>query len=208
MKIAFSGKISSGKDTSAEYLISQYGGQKHSFAAAIYDIMYYAQKVCGFSQEKDRKFLQMVGTEWGRSKDSDVWIKTAIRNTPLFGNVFLTDLRFPNELYALKMNGWITVRIKRTTQGDTRLGSGSHTHASETALDDTPDSEYDYVIENNGTLEELHGKLDELYDSCKERYRSNLGWSVYIHDFHDLFWRGYDTAKSHVKEGYFKHYTN
>lgn len=196
MKLAFSGKISSGKDTCAEYLINQYGGTKHSFAAAIYHIMHYAQEVCGFSQEKDRKFLQFVGTEWGRSRDPDVWIKTAIRNTPLLENVYMTDVRFPNELQALKANGWITVRLKRTTQSDdTRIGTGTTTHESEIALDGVPDSAYDFIVENNGTLQELYGQLDVLYNSCQERYRQTLGSYAYVHD---VFWRAYDTIKSYA----------
>jgi hypothetical protein len=191
MKIAFSGKISAGKDTAAEYLISKHSGSKHSFAKPIYDIMHYAQRVCGFPQEKDRQFLQVIGTEWARSKDDNVWVKTAIRNTPMLGNVFLTDLRYPGELHALKMNDWFTVRIKRPLQDNDRLGSGSHTHTSETALDNTPDSEYDYVIDNDGTLEDFYEKLDDMYFSLQQRYQSTAGWYAYPHIAYNWLLNGY-----------------
>lgn len=181
IKIGFSGKLGSGKDTAADYFINNHGGKKHSFAKPIYDIMRFAQQTCGFPEEKDRQFLQYVGTEWARSKDNDVWIKTAIRNTPLFGNVYMTDVRYPNELQALKHNGWFTVRIVRTCKDDTRVGTGDSQHTSEIALDNTPSTDYDYVIENNGTLEEFYAKLDEVYAKCYKRTMDTIGWYAYPH---------------------------
>jgi hypothetical protein len=67
LKISFSGKAGSGKDVSVKYLIDKYGGKKF-FSKPIYDILYYAQNICGFKQEKDRKFLQWIGTEWVKYK--------------------------------------------------------------------------------------------------------------------------------------------
>ena len=164
MKIAFGCKMGVGKDTAADYLISKYGGQKHSFAKPLYDIMNYAQQVAGFDQVKDRQFLQYIGADWGRSKDPNVWINTAIRNTPEYSNVFLTDVRYPNELQALKENGWICVKIVRENIDKTRVGTGTQVHSSETALDGCPDEVWDYIIENNGTIEEFHEKLEDLVD--------------------------------------------
>lgn len=68
MKIAFGYKMSSGKDTSVDYLIKKYGGEKISFSKFLYNIMYYVQDLCGLEKEKDRHFLQLIGTEWGRKK--------------------------------------------------------------------------------------------------------------------------------------------
>ena len=68
-KVAFGYKMGVGKDTAVDYLISRHGGKRISFADPIYNIMNYAQEVCGFEPEKDRYFLQLVGTDWARKKD-------------------------------------------------------------------------------------------------------------------------------------------
>ena len=107
---------------------------------------------------KDRHFLQYIGTEWGRALDPNVWIKIAIENTPSHGNVFISDLRFPNEFYALKTEGWICVKIERDVKTE-RVGSGSMTHSSEYGCEHI---QWDYIISNNGTLEEFYKDLDIL----------------------------------------------
>lgn len=160
--------MGSGKDCACEYLIEKHGGTQVSFAAPIYDIMTYAQRRCGFPTEKDRKFLQFIGTEWGRDIEHDVWIRLAIEATPPPPeNVFLSDLRFPNELLALQENGWVCVKLIRDHQ-ETRKGSGTHTHSSEIALDDVEDSEWDHIIYNNGTLQDFYTSLDLLVSIINE----------------------------------------
>ena len=68
----------------------------------------------------------------------------------MFGNFdessqwLITDTRFPNEADAIKERGGIVVRVDR--------GLSTGDHPSETALDDY---EFDYVIPNTGTIEEL-----------------------------------------------------
>jgi hypothetical protein len=160
MKIAFGSTMGVGKDTAVEYLISKYGGSRISFASPIYDIMKYAQNICGFKNEKDRKFLQIVGTEWARSKENDVWIRIALeKGSKEKGNVFISDLRFQNEFDALKLDNWLCVKLVKCDIKNTRVGSGKETHSSEGGLED---SSWDYVINNNGTIEEFFEKLDKL----------------------------------------------
>lgn len=179
MKIAFGCKMGVGKDTAADYLISKYGGQKHSFARPLYDIMNYAQQLIGVEQVKDRQFLQYIGTEWGRSKDPDIWVKVAIRDTPIAGNVYLTDVRFPNELKGLKDNGWICVKIVRETTDENRIGTGSSDHTSETAMDEQPDDLWDYVIRNDGSLQEFHEKLDIIVNEQQNKNSCRSDWGIY-----------------------------
>jgi hypothetical protein len=165
MKVAFAGKMGAGKDTAVEYLINKLGGTQISFASPIYDIMHYAQKRCGFPMEKDRQFLQYVGTDWARNKESNVWIRIAIESTPPSGqNTFISDLRFPNEFEALKKEGWTCVKLVRPHQEE-RKGTGSHIHISEVALDIIPEERWDHVMHNDGTLEDFHTKLDSLVDT-------------------------------------------
>jgi hypothetical protein len=173
MKIAFGYKMGSGKDTAVSYLIERFGGRQLSFAKPIYDILCYAQRRCGINPEKDRRFLQLVGTEWGRKGNPNIWINLLLLEASTLieenCNVYISDLRFLNELKALKENGWFCVKIKRE-HDETRAGSGEKEHESETELDKASDSEWDYVIENNDTLEKLYQELEEVASMSKCKY--------------------------------------
>jgi hypothetical protein len=162
MKLAFGYKMRCGKDTACDYMIKTHGGKKLSFASPIYDILHYAQKRCGITQEKDREFLQYIGTEWGRKKDENLWVNLLLKNTVLTNNeiptnFFVSDLRFLNEFYALKNNGWTCIKIIRSEFKQT------HSHISETQLDDLPDNEWDYIIYNDDSLEEFYKKLNNIF---------------------------------------------
>ncbi len=176
MKIAFGYKISSGKDTCVDYLIEKYGGHKISFAQHLYDILYYAQKVCGFEIEKDRKFLQWVGTEWARARDSDVWVRLTIKESErikkeeINKNIYCSDVRFLNEFEALKKNGWVLIKINRPEiNSDIRIGTGSISHISENMLDTVEDKEWDYIIDNNSSKEKLFQDLENIIKDINEK---------------------------------------
>lgn len=79
-------------------------------------------------------------------------------------NWIITDTRFPNELKAVKDRGGITIRVNRDFFGENNdiaiVDFEEDTlHESETALDC---AEFDYVIDNNGTIEELISKVKEI----------------------------------------------
>ena len=67
-------------------------------------------------------------------------------------NWIITDMRFPNELKAVEDRDGITIRVQRGVE--TNEG-----HESETALDF---AKFSYVIDNNGTIEELVKKVKEI----------------------------------------------
>jgi hypothetical protein len=83
---------------------------------------------------------------------------------PEYPNWIITDMRFPNELEAVKDRGGVTIRVNRNIKcycGHTITCdcSKENEHYSETALDN---AEFDYTIDNNGTIEELMGKVREI----------------------------------------------
>lgn len=164
MKIAFGGKMGTGKDTSVNYLIKKYGGVKISFSDSIYDILYYAQNVCGFKKEKDRKFLQWIGTEWAREKNPEIWIELTLKNYPKDENVYCSDIRFKNELNALKEDGWICIKLNMDDTNNKRIGTGTKNHISEKDLDDLNDDYWDYIIKNDGSLLNLYDKLEKIIE--------------------------------------------
>ena len=150
----------SGKDTCVDYLITKYGGEKISFSKPLYDILHYAQSICNFPIEKDREFLQWIGTDWARQKNPNVWIDLALKNIENDKNIYSSDVRFLNEFEALKENGFIIVKIEREYVNKESISVKSH--VSENDLNNIEDSRWDYIIDNNGTLEELYKKIDNI----------------------------------------------
>ena len=69
-------------------------------------------------------------------------------------------LGLKNELQAVKERGGITIRVNRlnsTNQnGHTYINKKDRTHPSEISLDDAT---FNYIVDNNGTIEELVIKL-------------------------------------------------
>ena len=86
------------------------------------------------------------------------------KNISLIPNWIITDVRFPNEVQAIKDRGGITIRINRPCSicggvGYHKLDCRPSEHQSETALDN---AEFDYVIDNNGTIEELIEQVKKI----------------------------------------------
>ena len=126
-----------------------------------------------------RLLLQLLGTECGRKIiHPDIWCnalmneyKTIENHNTIYPNWVITDMRFPNELKAVKKKG-ITIRVNRpggayksdlpntaTPLEHAERGKEIYNHISETALDN---AEFDYTIDNNGTIEELIEKVKNL----------------------------------------------
>lgn len=164
LKIAFGCQARVGKDTASDYLIDVYGGECKKFSAPLYDILHYAQDKLGFKREKDGQFLQYIGTEWGRSKDVDIWANTLLKSIEgSSSNIYVTDLRFKNEFKLLRQNGFKLVRIIRDeASNDATYGNRNTQHQSEVDLLDIPLEDWDSVIYNNGSLKEFHEQLDNL----------------------------------------------
>jgi hypothetical protein len=116
-----------------------------------------------------REFLQRLGTEAMRDGlHTNVWVnalfadyKGFVKEWDEFGNDTLveypnwiiTDMRFPNEMDAVKQREGITIRVVRN---QIKTGNLILEHPSETALDN---AEFDYEIINNGTIKELAEKV-------------------------------------------------
>jgi len=81
-----------------------------------------------------------------------------------YPNWIITDMRFPNEMDAVKERKGITIRVVRP-HGYTNPHTGEYKemplsfHPSEIALDD---AEFDYEIINDGSIEDLIEKVKEI----------------------------------------------
>ena len=130
-----------------------------------------------------RLLLQQMGTECGRNIiHPNVWVNALMADYRIEGQIdkgktysesdypnwIITDMRFPNELNAIKNHG-ITIRVQRPCPECGMINAvGTHfavcsqqrsLHPSETELDHAT---FDYLIENNGTLEDLIEKVKQI----------------------------------------------
>lgn len=165
LKIAFGCQARVGKSSAVKYLIETYGGKEFAFAQPIYHLLFLNQFYLGLEQKKDREFLQMIGM-WGRKQNINIWVNFLLKEVSKHsGNVLVSDVRFPNELRALKEQGFLCVRIiRKSSTEDPSFGSGRRNHPSETSL--VEDSAmWDKIIYNDGSLEDFHLKLENLVNS-------------------------------------------
>jgi len=131
-----------------------------------------------------RLMLQLWGTEvCRRGFHDDIWIaslENKLRNSQ--DKVVVSDCRFPNEIKAIKSQGGIVVRVVRGPEpswlehaknymagnrnprfalGKRHLDS-TNIHASEYSWINT---EFDAVLDNNGTLDDLYNQVTSLVTS-------------------------------------------
>ncbi len=133
--------------------------------------------------------LQFLGTEWGRNCYPNVWIEYCLRiannilkkegftysqkdglkfsNRLAFSNlstipkgVVISDIRFANEMEAIRSEGGKVIRIV----GDraTTLRGTAALHASEREQQEIPDSSFDYILHNRTDLESLTDELAKM----------------------------------------------
>ena len=93
-----------------------------------------------------RELLQGIGQGLRDAIDPNLWVKILFANTEDWSNYIIADVRYPNEVYAIKKRNGVLIRIDRK-------GAGAGNHSSETALDNY--KEWDVHIENNGSIENL-----------------------------------------------------
>jgi hypothetical protein len=121
--------------------------------------------------------LQVWGTEVVRkSWHDDTWIaslENKLRKTS--NDIVISDVRFPNEIAAIKRAGGIVIRVTRGPEPewyDTAIGANTgilpdqellkqlDVHASETAWIGT---QFDAVIDNNANgMDHLYSQLNSL----------------------------------------------
>jgi len=109
-----------------------------------------------------RILLQLYGTDIFRKRiDDDYWVKkliSRVQNSEA-DNIIVTDVRFPNEIELFKGTPGInpiSIRIERKMVRKEDFQE----HESETSLDEY--KFWDFIVENNGTLEDLYGSAETI----------------------------------------------
>lgn len=186
--IGIRGKARAGKDAIAEHLQERYNIERIALAdtlKAVAQITFDLTQEQLFGNKKEviddrigispREILQRMGCFF-RELQEDFWVeklhtlilssspdfdmyntRTIIKAVPnMFNKGFsVPDIRFPNEVEYIKDVGGFTIEVIRPDQEEIE----HNTHISETAINDIPS---DYTIINDGTLEELYIKVDDI----------------------------------------------
>lgn len=105
-----------------------------------------------------RELLQKLGTDAIRNGlHENAWVN-ALMHEYRGDNWIITDCRFHNEAYAVRDRDGIIVRVNRPGNGPV------NNHISETAIDGF---DFDYVINNDGDLEDLRTKVKDLLNQIQ-----------------------------------------
>ena len=195
MLIGVVGLISSGKDTVAERLAQKHNFKRDSFAKSLKDAVssmfnwdremlegktdesraWREQPDAFWSKQMGKEVtprwvLQHFGTEVMRQGMHDaIWVDSCMARYDGKPTV-IADTRFENEIKTIREMGGTILLVKRGQDPEwfTDYVEGNvvpkNVHSSEYAW---AKSEYDHLITNDGTLEELHQKIDDLIVSDK-----------------------------------------
>ena len=160
--IILSGKQFSGKDTFAKFLLEFLPDYTRIGIADAIKLEYGKQKGLTIEEiEKDKPLYRAdlinLGN-WGRAQNPDYWLNKII---DFDGNVIVPDIRLPHELELFRSHGAIALRVEANRDNRALRGNlVKEDDPTEMSLDKI--SDWDYVIENSGTLEELRQKAKEL----------------------------------------------
>jgi hypothetical protein len=176
-RIALCGLAGSGKSTAAQYLVSGHRFKRLSYSAPIKRMLrsLLIEAGAGFMEAVEmtdgklkelpspflcghspRYAMQTLGTEFGRDIiGPDIWRRILLNKVRKHsGPVVVDDARFGDEIADLRQAGFLIVRIER---GDSKSDSPHRSHSSEKQK-----FPVDLTIQNDGTLEDLHTKLEAL----------------------------------------------
>ena len=208
MIIGIAGFQGSGKDTIADYLQNIYGFKRDSFAATLKDAVsavfgwdrellegrttesrawreqvdsWWANRL-NMPNLTPRLVLQRWGTEVARrSWHDDTWIASLENKlNKAHNDIVITDVRFPNEIQAVRNAGGIVIRVVRGPEPewydvavDTNQGTFNHmaqaypeVHPSEWAWIGT---DFDAIIDNNADgLDPLFAQVKRLVQDLQD----------------------------------------
>ncbi len=182
MLIGVVGLIGSGKDTVSERLAQKHNFKKDSFAKSLKDavssMFNWDREMLEGKTDESRAWREQPDAFWSKQMGKDVtprWVLQYFGTEVMRGqmydgiwvdsclgrykgeNTVISDTRFINEIKTIKEHGGKIICVTRgglPTQEDMKKRGA---HQSEW---DWLDSTFDYVIDNNGTKEELFAKVD------------------------------------------------
>jgi len=168
--IIISGKQFSGKDTVANTLKNVLENFTLIPLAEAIKIEFGEKKNLTLNEiERNKPLYRAEIIELGnqkRTKDADYWIKKVL-STP--GDIIVSDVRLRHELEIFKKLDAVTIRVE--AKRDERAKRGKlvkEDDPTEIDLDDA--TGWDYVIQNNGTLEALEKKVLKIAKQISKNF--------------------------------------
>lgn len=171
--IVIAGKARSGKNTIGDFLKKLYEQDNKKTIISPYTkyLKKYIKEITGDyvdNDNKPRELLQQLGVEIIKEKlkKYDMFIDRQLDDIDIysyfFDSIIIPDARFPKEIDILKEKYQNVISIKVVSNLENNMTEKEKQHVTETSLDDYPDSNFDYII-NNDNLEELEKKIREIY---------------------------------------------
>ena len=184
MIIGVAGQFRQGKDMASDHLASRLGLSRDAFAYGVKRVFceYFGVDIDFLERWKVvdepppgfllsvRRSLQFIGDGFRSIKD-DVWVDALFLRTP--NKVVISDIRYKNELAAVRANGGLNLLVYRPGfLNDDPNGSEAQIrpfveHFLSTGKEGRVDSKgefglVDFFVINDGGLDDLYGKLDDL----------------------------------------------
>ena len=162
--IGLVGKARCGKSSVADCLVRDHGYLKYAMAdsirkAILTGVPFLDAKYLHEDKEEiipelgvtGRKLLQSLGHEWGRTCDSDIWIKSLDYELELMKidhrKVVIDDVRYENEVDWIKSKGGYIIGVDRPFLNHTGADAW-RTHPSESGINPTKIDEWVANISN------------------------------------------------------------
>lgn len=168
--IVLSGKQFSGKDTVGKILLEKLPSFRRIGIGDAIKIEYSRRTELTKEEIEKNKPLYRQDLidlgDWGRAQSPDYWLNSIIAQD---GDIVVTDVRVKHELELFKSNGAFAIRVEASEEARAKRGQlVSANDNTETALDNV--TSWDYVIQNEGTYEELLENVEPLLEKIKEYF--------------------------------------
>ncbi|MCR8843105.1 dephospho-CoA kinase [Paenibacillus sp. SC116] len=176
MSLAITGGLRSGKDVVGKYLSENYGCTRFAFGDELKADFHRRYPEIP-RDPKPRVGYQAHGQLVRKLLGEDVWVDICFKNIKhershrfLSFRPVITDLRQPNEYARCRAEGYVIirvtapegVRINRAVESADKFDYKDLAHETELYVNTF---EVDYEIINDGTIEELHAKIDAIMEA-------------------------------------------
>ena len=169
--IAISGKQFSGKDLLADTLCQMFPGfQKKPIASAI-KRRYAAEHGLSLEDLEANKAAHRTGLiamgDWGRAQDPNYWLSALLEDG---APTVVSDMRLRHEYHFFRERGAFCIRLNATRSiRETRGVLVAENDPTECDLDDIKDSDWDCVLENNGSRAAFEQHIQACFSGLLSR---------------------------------------
>lgn len=180
--LGIAGEIASGKGTTTKHLVEKYGASQHRFSTMLRDV---AQRM---HLEENRENLQKISTIFRENFSDDLLSQVIYHDVEADPAeiVVIDGVRRMSDIeYLKKLPGFCLVyidtemekRFERLTHRGENTDDATKT-LEEFKVDNEREAERkikdlktdaDFVVDNNGSLEDLYSQIDVIISRCKNK---------------------------------------